>query len=229
MDLDIAADPVLAARRAPRLLRRALACALTVLALGAQTAHAQQEPEAIVRDATKRILKLIDENLKTYQEDPAVFRAVVERTLAPHFDFERMSKLVLGNDEWKKADAAMQGAFIEQFRTLLVRSYGSILLNYRGQDISFPNPIEFLDDKKRVARVRARIKHGAASVGYYFVDFVFLRTPERWGVVDVSIDGVSLVTTYSANFKAIVEQRGMDALNGDLRKLNEAAARETRP
>lgn len=215
--------------RAPRLLRRVFACALVVCAVGTQTARGQEDPEAIVREATKSILKLINENLETYRNDPAVFQSVVERTLAPHFDFQRMSKLVLGNDVWKQTDAATRIAFITQFRTLLVRTYGSILLNYRGQDISFPDGVELLDEQGRVAQVRAKIKHGAASLGYYFVDFVFLRGPQGWGVVDISIDGASLVTTYSKNFKAIVERRGMDGLNGDLSKLNEAAAKGVQP
>jgi phospholipid transport system substrate-binding protein len=237
IDVDAAPAADQRQRRALPAKRLLLSAVLLVCMLAPVSARAQSDPKSIVQGATQQMLRLIEQNLKSYQSDPPAFHKVVESTLARHFDFERMSKLVLGNDVWQKADAAMRNEFISQFRNLLVRTYGSVMLNYRGQPVSVPEILDRFDsrgepvtdpnapDKElRVVRVRTKIENSAASQGYYFVDYVFLRGPQAWGVVDVSIDGVSLVTTYSVTFKTIVQQRGMAGLNSDLRKLNEAAA-----
>ncbi len=56
--------------------------------------------------------------------------------MLPHFDFERMSRWVLGKN-WRAPQPDQQQRFINEFRTLLVRTYGTALLEYRDQQIKF--------------------------------------------------------------------------------------------
>ena len=43
---------------------------------------------------------------------------------------------------------------------------------------------------------------------------------EEWKVVDVSVDGVSLVTTYRGSFATQIKKNGFDSLLNELSKKN---------
>jgi phospholipid transport system substrate-binding protein len=208
-------------QRAHRARNFVLICAVTIGAVVPVIAQTQSEPERIVRATASRILTLINQNLEKYQTQAAVFYTVVEDILAPHFDFELMSKLVLGKDVWRKTDTSLRNEFVSQFRNLLVRTYGAVLLKYRGEEIFYLKP-QVLDEHGRVERVRMRVKHPDGRDDN-FVDYVLAKRPQGWRVVDVLIDGVSIVTTYSATFQDSIRRRGMRSLITDLRKLNETA------
>lgn len=228
-----------AGRIAYRLAQRMLAVALLACLAVPAPARAQDDPASIVRDATHRILTLIDANLQTYRKDPQAFHEVVDGTLARHFDFEGMARLMLGKERWQAAKESTRKEFIAQFRILLIRTYGSTLLNYRGQAVSLPEVLDRFDangapitDPKapdtevRIMQLRTRIESSQASQGHYLVDYTFLRTPQRWAVIDLLIDGVGLVNTYKANFKPTLETgRGIEGVNEGLRNLNESASK----
>ena len=196
-------------------------CTALIFTITPAIVCAQSQPESIVRSTANRILALIDQNLETYQAEPASFYRVVEETLAPHFDFQMMSKLVLGKDTWGRVTPAQKDEFVSQFRNLLVRTYGAVLLKYRGEKLEYLKA-EVLDKQGRVERVRTRVSHRDGRDDNY-VDYVLVRSSQQWRVVDVLIDGVSIVTTYSATFQDSLRRHGMKELIADLRKLNETA------
>ena len=228
-------DRTIARRYAQSMVAAALLACLAVPA----PARAQDDPRSIVQEATHRFLTLIDANLQTYRSDPRTFHEVVDATLARHFDFERMSRLMLGGQRWRDATPPTRQEFIAQFRVLLIRTYGSTLLNYRGQAVSTPEVLDRFDDsgaevtdakvpdaQVRIVRLRTRIESTQASQGRYLVDYTFLRGPQGWGVIDLEIEGIGLVNTYKANFKPVLEAgRGIDGVNQELRKLNESAGK----
>ena len=50
----------------------------------------------------------------------------------PYFDFDRISKLVLGK-AYPAASKEEQESFKKEFRTMLVKTYGSALLKFKDQ------------------------------------------------------------------------------------------------
>src|SRR5262245_25020215 len=125
-------------RRAFILISLALLCGGAPRPVPAQTVGAQ----AIVKDTTSEILRLLRDNLELYQSDPARFHDVVEKRVLPHFDFEVMSRLAVGSENWRNAQAGQRSEFVGQFRELLVRTYASFLLRYRGEAVLYrPNEV----------------------------------------------------------------------------------------
>ena len=59
----------------------------------------------------------------TIEHHPARIYDLVNQIVLPLFDFERMSSWVLGK-YWRAATPAQRQKFTEEFRTLLVRTYG---------------------------------------------------------------------------------------------------------
>ena len=73
------------------------------------------EPQALVKDASDRMLQALKDNKDKIEEDPKFVYGLVDDILLPNFDFAKMSKLALGKN-WRKANAEQRIEFIEEFR-----------------------------------------------------------------------------------------------------------------
>jgi phospholipid transport system substrate-binding protein len=124
--------------------------------------EAVAEPQAIVQDASDRMLKAIKDNKAKLEENPDEIYGLVETILMPNFDFDKMSKLALGKN-WRSTTKAQQEKFTEQFRLLLIRTYSTAMLEYTDQEIRF---LPFHDDlaSKKVKVEMEIIQTGCPSI-----------------------------------------------------------------
>ena len=93
-------------------------------------------PDVLVKETTDKVLSRFTADRAILTDDHAKLYALVDELVLPHFDFERMSALVLGR-YWSQATEAQQQRFVEEFRTLLVRTYATALFEYTGQPINY--------------------------------------------------------------------------------------------
>jgi phospholipid transport system substrate-binding protein len=181
---------------------------LLAAALAASAALAQgAAPDALVKGVTQDVLGVIkrDRDIQAGNQKKTV--ALVEEKVLPHFNFARMTALAMGQN-WRKATPEQQQALIEQFRTLLVRTYSTALSSYRNQAIDF-KPLRAQTSDTDVM-VRSEVKQpGAEPVS---IDYSMEKTPDGWKVYDVAVGGVSLVTTYRDTFTNEVRTNGVDGL-----------------
>ncbi len=150
--------------------------------------------------------------LKTLQTEGAPkgkkeIMALVDEKVLPHFDFARMTALATGIG-WRSATPAQQGLLIDQFRTLLVRTYSTALTRYTNQTLTFQPERKSPDGAK--ALVRSLLNQPGAPT--LTIDYKMATTPHGWKISDVAIDGVSLVTTYRDSFAEEVRTGGIDGL-----------------
>jgi phospholipid transport system substrate-binding protein len=177
-------------------------------------ALAEADPQALVMKTTKQVLAEIEAKKQELSNNPAKIYPLVDKILLPRFDFKVISRLVLG-DHWKAASDSQQESFIKEFRELLVRTYATALLNYSGEEIEYP-PIKAAPNAKKI-KVKTSVKNSGAAVP---IDYsLFLRKGE-WKVYDITIDGVSLVSTYRSNFNSQIQRNKLAGLISDLKKKN---------
>ncbi|MFM7275344.1 MAG: phospholipid-binding protein MlaC [Gammaproteobacteria bacterium] len=132
---------------------------------------------------------------------------LVDEKVLPHFDFARMTMLATGVG-WRSASEAQRGQLVEQFRTLLVRTYSTALTKYTNQTLDFMPERKSEDGKK--AMVRSLLKQPGAPT--LTIDYRLATTAGGWKIYDVAVDGVSLVTTYRDSFAQEVRTGGIDGL-----------------
>jgi len=197
--------------------RRTLHAGLVTLALlgvGAP-ALAVLGPEELVRQTSEQVLSRLRADREGLQKSPAKIYGLIEELVLPHFDFERMSRLVLGK-YWRRANAAQRTRFTEEFRNLLVRTYGTALLQYT-------------DEKIRYLPLRAETNATDVSVDTEIlqpqglpipVQYSLALTDGEWKVYDVVIEGVSLVINYRGSFGDLVRDKGLDGLIERLAEKN---------
>ena len=182
-----------------------------VLALCAPTAFARAADisgaEAQVRATADQMINALRQNRAAIDADPKLLYGLVDEILLPRFDFERMSRAVLGRI-WKRASTDQRARFVAQFRKLLVRTYGTALASYRDQTMTV---VETRELARGGATVRTRIEqNGGPAIP---IDYRLHHDQAAdWRVSDVAIDGVSLVINYRSSFAAEVRRGGIDGL-----------------
>ncbi|MDY0049917.1 MAG: ABC transporter substrate-binding protein [Halothiobacillaceae bacterium] len=200
----------------PRLLAAGLLASVLTAPLTA--AHAAIAPDALVNQTTEKVLVALKDNKERLGSDPSFVYKLVDDLVLPHFDFEAMSRLVLGR-YWNQASEAQRKSFVAAFRTLLVRTYAGSLNRYTDQQIVLLPLRE--DGKGEEVTVRSEIRQGGGPA--IPIDYRMRRSGEQWKVFDVSVDGISLVTNYRSSFSQQIQRSGLDALIAQLETRNKDA------
>jgi phospholipid transport system substrate-binding protein len=187
-----------------------------VLWISLAPAMAQEAPDKIVKAVADEVLNALREDPDLRAGSQTKMAQLIEQKVAPHFDFERMTRLALGRN-WRQASPEQQQALIDQFRALLVRSYSAAYSAYRAIVIEV-KPLRLQGNEDDV-QVKSEIKlpGGAPPVG---VDYSMVKSATDWKVYDVTVDGVSLVTTYRNSFAEEIQQSGIDGLIKSLKDKN---------
>lgn len=173
-------------------------------------------PQELVRDTSSRMLSALRDEREEIASNPGRLYELVADIVLPYFDFERMSQWVLGKN-WRTATPEQRVQFVEQFRRLLVRTYGTALSDYADEKIIYL-PHSGSGDGVKVT-VRTEIEQGGSTIPIYYSMY---NSKGGWKVYDVAISGVSLVTNYRSTFASIIRGEGMGSLIDQLVKRNGA-------
>lgn len=176
-------------------------------------------PDVLVKNTANDVLEIIKKDKDIQSGDMKKITALAEEKILPHFDFDTMSKSVLGKN-WREASKEQQAQFITEFRTLLVRTYASALAKYRNQTIDY-KPFRAQPGETRVTVKTVILQSGGPGLP---VDYILKQVGDDWKVVDVSIEGVSLVTNYRGQFTNELKQTDMNGLIQRIADKNKGSA-----
>ncbi|MBX2847919.1 MAG: ABC transporter substrate-binding protein [Acidiferrobacterales bacterium] len=188
-----------------------------IVLLSSSAAHAMESPETVVKRTVDTIVKNIQSNRATYKADTNALYAMVEETLVPAIHVERMSNLILGNSA-KTASASQRSAFASEFKTFLIRSYATALLDYTGnQKVNyFPVNMQPGADKVTVKGELVATDGKKYPISLYMSN----RSDTSWRAYNMVVAGINFVSTYRANFGGVIAQKGVDGLIADLKTKN---------
>ncbi len=182
---------------------------LAVVALAGATgaALAQEGPEALVKRVSEDMLQTIKGDREIQAGNQQRIHDVIEAKLLPHFDFERMTALAMGRN-WRSATPEQQKRLVDEFKTLLVRTYSGALNQYRDETVDY-KPLRMRPGDTEVTVRTAVNRPGGAPMQ---IDYSMEKTPSGWKAYDVIVGGVSLVTNYRDEFNSTVQASGVDGL-----------------
>ena len=169
--------------------------------------QAAMGPQELVKATTDQTLARLQRERAVLQQNPDGIYDLVQEIITPHFDFIRISAWVLGK-YWRTASQEQKIRFIKAFRTLLVQTYGVVLLDYTDQELRY---LPLRDDPASgdvTVRTEVIQPNGeAVSINYR----LYLKNGE-WKVYDISVEGVSLVTNFRTSYATEIKQSGLDTL-----------------
>jgi len=124
---------------------------------------------------------------------------IIDKIISPFFDFDLMSKLVLGRTNWLRLTPAEQKKFTELFTLRLKNSYLEKIILYKDEKVrlgpAVPQkmgifiPMDVLSDGGKVA-----------------VLYKLRKADNRWKIYDVEIQGVSILLTYRSQFDDVLHR-----------------------
>jgi len=133
--------------------------------------------------------------------------ALIEAKVLPHFNFQSMTASAVGRN-WDKASAEQRGRLIEEFKTLLVRTYSSALASYSNQKFDF-RPLRAKPTDTDVTVYVRILQSGTEPVT---IDYDMEKRPGGWKVWDVRVGGISLVANYRTEFDNLIRKSGVEGL-----------------
>jgi phospholipid transport system substrate-binding protein len=199
-------------------MTRILSRAVLLLAsffVGAAGAQQEVPPDVLVKNVTTEVVELITKDKEIRSGGRAKLIEVIETKVLPHFNFGSMTALAMGQN-WNKATPEQKKRLVEEFRTLLVRTYASALAAFSEQRFDFRPLRARPTDTDVTVNVRVH-QSGAQPVP---IDYSMEKTASGWKVYDVMIGGVSLVANYRTEFNSMVRDSGIEGLIKNLQAKN---------
>lgn len=189
--------------------------ALVLIALPVQPAFAAGapvgDPQQVVTFALGEIIAVLND--VGASEDSR--RDRIADIAFAHFDFSTMSKLVVARP-WQKFTPAERTEFIALFKTHLARSYGRRLARYEGTQVAV---VGRRDEQRGDVTVLSKVVGGQFDGAT--MDYRMRGDTGTWLVIDVAIEGVSLVSNFRSQFKPILAQGGAPELLRRLKDKND--------
>ena len=190
---------------------------LILILVGLSTTRAGPPPDELVKGTTDKVISELSQRREELRKDQDKLYAMVDEIVFPHFDFIRMSKSVIGRRYWPKASDTERKDFVNQFQTLLVRTYATALFDYTDQEIKY-KPLRMKPDQTTVV-IKTEISQDTGTT--VPLDYRLKKTGNgSWKVYDITINGSSLVRTYQTSYRRIIKDKGMQALIDSLAEKN---------
>jgi len=206
---------------------RSLAAAVTLLVAALLAApiageSAQQAapsaPTKVISDTVDAVLAVLNDKSLGSEER----RSRIEQIAYRRFDFVTMSRLVVAR-YWKRFTPAQQEELVREFKAFLASTYGDRIDRYNQEQIEIVGERQ---EPRGDVSVLTRVVGGEYDKAE--VDYRLREQDGQWRIIDVKVEGISLVLNYRDQFKAILGRGGPEGLLDALREKNvELAAHES--
>ena len=153
--------------------------------------------------------------LKIPVDDKEKRKNELQVLLQEKFDMPFIAKIILGKDIFKSISTEKFNKFSDIFELHIVKVYSSQLGTYKGQQFTVKNT----EIKKKDAFVYSTIE----SPDYPKTNIVWRVRLRENGlkVIDMQVEGVSLLRTKRNDFKMVLESQGIDGLIATLETMNQ--------
>ena len=192
----------------------ALCAAFAALfALAAAAVGDSEAPRALIQRTIDEVLAILRDSKKSVTQR----RPELEAIARDRFDFDTMSRLVLATN-WKKLSPAQQTEFVDEFTRFLANDYGGRIERYEQERVE-------ITGERPEARGDFTIKTkiiGGKNDGA-LVDYRMRQREGSWKIIDVVIEGISLVANYRDQFREVAGNGGPAVVIEKLREKNAAA------
>lgn len=205
-----------------RVLRSIIVCLVLWLPVSSFAADTAMQPDEMTRRTVDDVIALLEKNNGVYKTDRAKFYSMVDQKLLPYFDFRKMSQLVLGQN-WRTASDAQKDAFTAEFKDLLVRTYAVALLKFTDQKIVYMPYTGDSSQKTVLVKLNIKQSGGAPDIPVYTR---FYNGKNGWKVIDINIEGISMVTNYRNVYNQTIKEQGLDALIKSIADANTKARQQ---
>jgi phospholipid transport system substrate-binding protein len=172
--------------------------------------RASDTPVSVVEQTTGRVIAILADKATSVDEK----RHRVQDVVYERVDFETLSRLVLARN-WSRFNEPQRAEFMTQFKEHLSMTYGRNVENYKNEKVTITGSRE---ENQGDWTVKTKIvRNGPDDI---MVDYRLRQRDGTWRIIDVIIEGVSLVSNFRSQFQDVVASSGPERLIALLREKN---------
>ncbi len=183
--------------------RARLAVAIPLLVAAFTVAHARlvtaADATSVVSELVSSAIGAINDKGLTEPDRERLFRSLLDQD----FDMPRIAQFVVG-PYWDKATDPERQIFIGLFEQWLVSAYSAPLDGYDGETIKVTGSRSGGPNTTIVSSIVMDRSGGASAK----LDWVMHRDNDRFKVINVNIEGTSLLMVERAQIMAVIEHHG---------------------
>ncbi len=192
------------------------AAALIPVLGGSYVGHAAatpgQDAKALVTRLVEQILQAIDADGDDASQERRMMAAIESET-----NLNLLARMTLGR-YWRQATLQQRKVFADVFRRYLLQSFTSRLRRYAGSGLGAVHDRFAITTTKKAGKndVVVRSLITPPSGAPLQVDWRLRSRDGRFFIIDLVVEGVSLLITQRSEFGSVVERIGIDGLIGEL-------------
>jgi phospholipid transport system substrate-binding protein len=171
-------------------------------------------------DAARRYVSDLGEqtvHVLSQTSAPGEREAQLGQVLSRGFDLDYLGRLAVGR-AWREMNAAQRDDYQAAFNSWVLRTYAARLGAYSGEIFAVTGAEGAGED----VMVHSEIRGGSGPATKIAWRVRASETGLR--IIDVVVEGVSMVITHRNEFQAIVQRQGIEGLIGTLRARAERAS-----
>lgn len=188
-----------------RILSRAVAIPgaillLTLAAFPTRAGDRHQEAQAFVRTLAQDAVGSLTRREMTGTEREDAFR----RLLVAHFDVPQIGKWALGR-YWRLASAGEQSEYLALFEDFIVHTYAHRFRDYTNEHLEVTDVKDAPDDEGGVVVSSQIVRDAPKPIR---IEWRIATSADRYKIVDVAVEGVSMVQTQRSEFSSVILRNG---------------------
>ena len=158
---------------------------------------AGDDPGVYVMEMTKNAIDTLTNQSTSQEEKEIKFGELFDK----NFDVPSISRFVLGK-YWKQASIDQKKKFIKSFRNYIVKTYSSRFNEYTGEQLKLLNTEN--ESNPRIFLVHTALERQDAPM--IKVDWRIGKKKDRFVILDIIIEGISLAITQRSEFVSVIDQ-----------------------
>ena len=167
-------------------------------------------PTDQLRDGVDRVFKILRDPEMAGQANAIQRRKAILTAAGNIFDFAEMAKRSLGQ-HWSARTPAERSQFVGLFTDLMQHSYIAKVDQHGGAKMVYRS--ETVDGDHAAVRTTIPLSSGSEMP----LEYRMHNADARWQVYDLSIDGISLVSNYRAQFNKVIRLDSYETLVAKLK------------
>ncbi|MFA4995484.1 MAG: ABC transporter substrate-binding protein [Bdellovibrionales bacterium] len=193
----------------PRLLRFALvafALMVSLPVLAADSQATRTHSQAILTPTGKFVQELGNSAIKIVankQLNANQRSTEFSKILSDGFDLKTIGRFVIGR-AWHQATPAQKDEYLDLFKALVIRNYGSRMTLYTGEGFKV---VATRPESDMDTVVLSQISHPDGSKPTE-IDWRVRQRDGKIGVIDVVVEGVSLSVTQKQEYASVIQNNG---------------------
>ena len=190
--------------------------AAVAFGLGGAARAADPTPEAFIERVGQRTVDTLKDTALPAPERLARLKRVLDESI----DLEYLARVILGR-HWRTATEAQRREYLRLFDAIVIQAMAERLGSYAGQgfEIASSRPLDERDTFVSTLITQT----GSGGAAPFRVDWRTRKGDDgAFRVIDITVEGVSLVVTQRSEVDEIVNRAGVDGLLAEMRRRLES-------